>query len=301
LIEQHGFSQRRACRLIGIDHSVLRYRSRRPDDGPLRQRLRELAAQRRRFGYRRLGWLLVREGHSMNHKKLYRLYREEKLMVRRRGGRKRAIGTRTPLNLPGTINERWSLDFVADALGDGRRFRILCIVDDFSRECLATVVDTSLSGIRVVRELEQLTRERGRPKIIVSDNGPELTSVAVLRWAPERVAWHYIEPGKPVQNAFIESFNSRLRDECLNEHVFLSLREAREIIERWRHDYNFLRPHSSLGALTPMEFVAQQADRSLALPPRSGQKHQPWTPPISAGKSGCTPSLPLSITLIPSC
>jgi putative transposase len=271
LIEQHGFSQRRACRLIGIEHSVLRYRSKRPDDAPLRQRLRELAGQRRRFGYRRLGWLLVREGYSMNHKKLYRLYREERLMVRRRGGRKRAIGTRTPLSLPSRINERWSLDFVTDTLGDGRRFRILCIVDDFSRECLATVADTSLSGVRVVRELEQLTRERGRPEIIVSDNGPELTSVAVLRWAPARVAWHYIEPGKPVQNAFIESFNSRLRDECLNEHVFLSLREAREIIECWRHDYNFLRPHSSLGALTPMEFVAQQANRSLALPPRAGQ------------------------------
>jgi putative transposase len=235
VIEQHGFSQRRACRLIGIDHSVLRYRSKRPDDAALRQRLRELAQHRRRFGYRRLGWLLVREGYRMNHKRLYRLYREEKLMVRRRRGRKRALGTRTPLRLPNTINERWSLDFVSDTLSDGRRFRILCIVDDFSRECLATVVDTSLSGVRVVRELEQLIRVRGKPKIIVSDNGAELTSVAVLRWVPGWVAWHYIEPGKPVQNAFIESFNSRLRDECLNEHAFLSLAEARAIITSWRH------------------------------------------------------------------
>ena len=286
VVERHGFSQRRACRLIGIDPSILRYRSRRPDDAPLRQRLRELAQQRRRFGYRRLGWLLVREGHVMNHKKLYRLYREEKLMVRRRRGRKRALGTRTPLRLPSTINERWSLDFVADTLSDGRRFRILCIVDDFSRECLATVVDTSLSGVRVVRELEQLIRERGKPKIIVSDNGTELTSVAVLRWVPGRVAWHYIEPGKPVQNAFIESFNSRLRDECLNEHVFLSLAEAREIIASWRHDYNFVRPHSSLGKLTPIEFVAQQGDgppeqaqgsasRPLAPPPHLGHNINP--------------------------
>ena len=286
VIKQHGFSQRRACRLIGIDHSVLRYRSKRPDDAPLRQRLRELAQQRRRFGYRRLGWLLVREGWRLNHKRLYRLYHEEKLMVRRRRGRKRALGTRTPLGLPSTINERWSLDFVSDTCGESRRFRILCIVDDFSRECLATVVDTSLSGVRVVRELEQLIRVRGTPKIIVSDNGSELTSVAVLRWVPGRVAWHYIEPGKPVQNAFVESFNSRLRDECLNEHAFLSLAEAREIIANWRHDYNFVRPHSSLGRLTPSEFAERQGDgppeqaqgsaaRPLAPPPHLGHNINP--------------------------
>ena len=235
LSEQHGLSQRRACRLIGIDHSIWRYQSKRPDDAPLRQRLRELAQQRRRFGYRRLGWLLVREGHAMNHKKLYRLYREEKLMVRRRGGRKRAMGTRAPMMLPLAINQRWSLDFVSDTLSDGRRFRILCVVDDFSRECLTLVVDTSLGGVRVVRELERLALERGTPQIIVSDNGTELTSSAVLRWAIDRVAWHYIQPGKPVQNAFIESFNSRLRDECLNEHVFVKL-------ERGARDYRGLAP-----------------------------------------------------------
>ena len=160
----------------------------------------------------------------MNHKKLYRIYREERLMVRRRRGRKRALGTRAPMTLPGRINQRWSLDFVSDTLSDGRRFRILCIVDDYSRECLAAVVDTSLGGVRVVRELEQLTIERRTPETVVSDNGTELTSGAVLRWATRRVAWHYIEPGKPVQNAFIESFNSKLRDECFNEHVFTSLR-----------------------------------------------------------------------------
>jgi putative transposase len=263
LIERHGLTQRRACRLVGIDHSTLRYQPRRTDDAALRQRLRELAQERRRFGYRRLGWLLVREGHSMNSKKLYRLYREEKLMVRRRGGRKRALGTRAPIVVPLTINQRWSLDFVSDTLSDGRRFRILAIVDDFSRECLTMVVDTSLGGVRVVRELERLALERGTPQVIVSDNGTELTSGAVLRWAIDRVAWHYIQPGKPVQNAFIESFNSRLRDECLNEHVFVSLGEAREIIEAWRHDYNHVRPHSSLGALTPIEFADQQGDRPL--------------------------------------
>jgi putative transposase len=279
-------SQVRACRLVGLNRSSLSYQPRRPDDAMVRQRLRELAAQRRRFGYRRLGWLLAREGRRMNQKKLYRIYREEKLMVRRRGGRKRALGTRAPMTLPLGINQRWSLDFVSDALSDGRRFRILCIVDDFSRECLANVVDTSLGGVRVVRELERLALERAIPQVIVSDNGTELTSVAVLRWAIDRVEWHYIQPGKPVQNAFIESFNSRLRDECLNEHAFLSLAEARAIIDTWRDDYNHVRPHSSLGALTPIEFVNQQGSgpleqvlgstvRPLASPPHPGQIHQP--------------------------
>ena len=179
LIEQHGLSQRRACRLVGIDHSIWRYQPRRADDSALRQRLRELAQERRRFGYRRLGWLLAREGHALNSKKLYRLYREEKLMVRRRGGRKRALGTRAPTVLPLTINQRWSLDFVSDTLSDGRRFRILAIVDDFSRECLTMVVDTSLGGVRVVRELERLTLERGTPQVIVSDN--ELSKKAMAR------------------------------------------------------------------------------------------------------------------------
>jgi putative transposase len=282
VMERHGLSQRRACRLVGIDHSTLRYQPKRADDTELRKRLRELAHERRRFGYRRLGWLLAREGYSMNHKKLYRLYREERLMVRRRSGRKRALGTRMPMEVPHAVNQRWSLDFVSDTLADGRRFRILCIVDDFSRECLAAVVDTSLSGVRVVRELERLSLERATPRIIVSDNGTELTSGAVLRWATDRVGWHYIQPGKPVQNAFIESFNSRLRDECLNEHLFASLAEAREIIEAWRHDYNWCRPHSSLGALTPREFADRQgarpleqvwgsAARPLAPPPHQGQ------------------------------
>ena len=187
VMERHGLSQRRACELVGLDRSTLRYRCRRPDDSALRPRLRELAAERRRFGYRRLGWMLAREGHALNHKKLYRLYREERLMVRRRRGRKRALGTRTPMTLPIKINQRWSLDFVSDTLSAGRRFRILCIVDDFSRECLAAVVDTSLGGVRVVRELERLTIERATPETVVSDNGTELTSGAVLRWATRRV------------------------------------------------------------------------------------------------------------------
>lgn len=221
----------------------------------------------------------------MNHKKLYRLYREEKLTLRRRSRRKRALGTRTPMRSPTTINQRWSLDFVMDTLSDGRRFRILCIVDDFSRECLAAVVDTSLSGMRVVRELERLVGERAIPEGIVSDNGTELTSAAVLRWAGGRVDWHYIEPGKPVQNAFIESFNSRLRDECLNEHVFLTLAEARRTIEAWRQDFNRHRPHSSLGYLAPAEFAARNSQQRS----EPGARSAGPAPAMLAGAVQCAP------------
>ena len=251
-------SQRRACALVGMDPKTYRYESRRPDDAGIRKRLRELAEQRRRFGYRRLHILLAREGIRLNHKKLYRIYREERLTVRKRGGRKRALGTRAPLLLPWNRNQRWSLDFLADALADGRRFRILAVVDDFSRECLALVVDTSLSGVRVARELDRIVELRGRPRMLVSDNGTELTSNAILRWQQERgVGWHYIAPGKPMQNGFVESFNGRLRDECLNEHRFAGLAEARRIIAEWRYDYNTTRPHTSLDGLTPNEFAAR--------------------------------------------
>ncbi len=194
----------------------------------------------------------------LNHKKLFRLYREERLVVRRRGGRKRALGTRAPMTLPQGPNQRWSLDFVSDVLADGRRFRVLVVVDDFTRECLALVVDTSLSGRRVVRELNYIVERRGAPLLVVSDNGTELTSHVVLSWRQDRgVGWHYIAPGKPVQNAFVESLNGRLRDECLNEHVFQGLPAARRIIEAWRPDYNAHRPHTSLRGLTPNEFATR--------------------------------------------
>jgi putative transposase len=183
------------------------------------------------------------------------------------------------MTLPIRINQRWSLDFVSDTLSDGRRFRILCSVDDFSRECLAAVVDTSLGGVRVVSELERPTTERARPETVDSDNGTELTSGAVLRWATRRVAWHYLERGQPVQNAFIESFNSKLRDECLNEYVFSSLGEARAIVEAWRHDYNHLRPHSSLGYLAPEEFAARNQGSS-AVAASLGQ--QSWSAQCNA-------------------
>lgn len=260
-IQEKSYTQRRACALVGLHPKTYRYVTRRPDDAALRTRLRELAAVRRRFGYRRLHILIRREGTTVNRKKLYRLYREERLMVRKRGGRKRALGTRAPMALPQGPNQRWSLDFVSDALVHGRRFRILTVVDDFTRECLATIADTSLSGLRVIRELDRIAEHRCYPKMIVSDNGSELTSNAMLRWQQKRgVEWHYIAPGKPTQNGFIESFNGRLRDECLNEHLFTNLKEATDIIEAWRMDYNTARPHTSLGGLTPAEFATRPSE-----------------------------------------
>jgi putative transposase len=260
-------SERRACTMIGICRMTVRYRSTRPDDGLLRERMKALAHERRRFGYRRLHILLRREGYVVNHKRLFRLYREERLAVRRRGGRKRAMGTRAPIAIPLAPNHRWSLDFVSDQLLDGRRFRILVVVDDCTRECLTLVADTSLSGTRVARELDRLVIDRGKPGTIVSDNGTELTSNAILTWADEsRVDWHYIAPGKPTQNAFVESFNSRLRDELLNETLFRSLLHARVALEAWRNDYNTDRPHSRLGWLTPARYAATFTPAAQAAP-----------------------------------
>jgi putative transposase len=271
--EAWGISERRACSIVGVDRGTTRYRSRRADDAQARLRLKELAAERRRFGWRRLRLMLEREGIRMNHKKLRRLYGEERLQVRRRGGRKRALGTRAPIALPQGPNQRWSMDFVSDTLTDGRRFRILAVMDDFSRECLCLVADTSLSGVRVARELDVIIARRGRPLLCVSDNGTELTSTAILKWCQEReVGWHYIAPGKPQQNAFAESFNGRLRDECLNETLFTSLAQARTILMAWQRDYNEVRPHSGLNGRTPA---------SIRLPPCS-----PASRPLRAGFAG---------------
>ena len=253
----HGVSQRRACGLLGMDRTSFRYRSSQPDDAAVRERLRALAAERRRFGYRRLQWLLEREGVRMNHKRFRRLYREEKLQVQRRRGRRRAIEVRAKLTLPQEPNQRWSLDFVADQLTSGRRFRILTVVDDFTKESLATIADTSIGGHRLIAELDRIVERRGKPRSIVSDNGGEMTSRAVLQWTMETaINWHYIAPGKPTQNAFIEAFNSKLRDECLNENLFVTLTEAIDTIEAWRIDYNTRRPHSAIGNQTPAAFAA---------------------------------------------
>jgi putative transposase len=251
----HDVSERRACQTLDLDRSTIRYHSRRPKDADIRARIRDLASIRRRFGYRRLHFLLGKEGVRMNQKRFRRLYREEGLAVRKRGGRKRALGMRAPIALPSRPNERWSLDFVSDSFTDGRRFRVLAIVDDCTRECLALIADTSLSGARVARELDAVIARRRQPKTCVSDNGTELTSMAILRWSQDMgVDWHYIQPGKPQQNAFVESFIGRLRDECLNETAFSTLGEARGLLAEWRDDYNRVRPHSALANRTPEEF-----------------------------------------------
>jgi len=251
-------SERRACTLIAADRTMIRYRSRRPPETELRARLRALANQRHRFGYRRLFILLRREGEPSGINRIYRLYREEGLTVRKRRARRRAVGMRTPILVEAKVNARWSLDFVHDQFALGRRFRILNIVDDVTRECLAAIPDTSISGRRVARELTALIETRGKPQMIVSDHGTEFTSNAILSWATDhQVEWHYIAPGKPMQNGYIESFNGRMRDELLNETLFLDLDQARQLIDAWVADYNTARPHSSLGYKTPVAYADQ--------------------------------------------
>ena len=253
--ERCGLSQRRACRLVGAGRSTVRYRSRRQEDERVRRRLRELAEQRPRFGYRRLGVLLRREGIVVNHKRVERLYREEGLAVRRRT-RKTLTGVRRGRPAaPQRINEQWALDFLQDALASGRKLRLLSVIDVFSREALALEVDTSLPGSRVVRVLNRLLAEREPPVQLVLDNGPELICATLEQWAHQHaVTLHFIDPGKPIQNAHCESFHGRLRDECLNEHWFLGVGDARRIVEAWRQDYNRERPHSALAYRTPEEF-----------------------------------------------
>jgi putative transposase len=256
-METAALSERQACRYTGFARASQRYQPCRPPRAELRARLHTLATLRPRWGYRRLYNLLRREGTVVNKKLVQRVYGEEGLAVRRRK-RKRVAVPRTPLPVPTRPNERWSMDFVSDALGDGRRFRALTIVDNFTRESPAIEVDTSLPGERVVRVLEQLAASRGLPTAIVCDNGPEFRSEAMDQWADRRgVALQFIQPGKPIQNAYAESFNSRLRDECLNESWFVSLVDARETIEAWRVDYNAARPHSGLADRTPEEFAKE--------------------------------------------
>lgn len=253
-----GASQRRICKLVGIGRSSCRYQSKKEEPVELLSDLRALAAERPRFGYRRLHVLLARRGHRVNHKRVYRLYRTENLAVRRKKRKRIAAQIRTVPAPPQRPNERWSIDFVSDALGNGRRFRALTVVDDFTRECLAIEVDTSLPGARVARALEQLVVERGAPATIISDNGPEFTGAAMDSWSAQRgIHQHFIRPGKPMENGYIESFNGKFRDECLSGNWFINLADARARIGAWKEDYNSIRPHSSLGNRTPEEFAEQ--------------------------------------------
>jgi len=252
-------SERRACQLVDLQRSSCRYEPHRRDDSGLRQRLRELALQRRRFGSPRLIELLRREGIGDNHKRIERVYREEGLQVRRRRRKRVArVGRPEASPKPTRPNQRWSMDFVQDGLADGRALRMLTLVDDFTRECPHIEVDRSLSGERVARVLDLLAWRRGLPEEIVTDNGPEFTSLALDKWAHKNnVKLHFITPGRPVENAFIESFNGRFRDECLNENWFVTMVDARTKIEAWRIDYNTVRPHGSLGKKTPEEFARE--------------------------------------------
>ena len=272
-IEQHGLSERRACRLIGLARSTKRRVLASGGDEALRQRLGELARKRQRFGYRRLTALLHREGQAVNHKRIYRVYREEKLALRRLRRRHSARRlTAAEKNLAERVSQRWALDFVSDTLATGQTFRVLTVIDEYTRESLAIEGDTSLPALRVIRVLERLSEGRGRPEEIRVDHGPEFVSRAMGAWCEQRkILLRFIDPGKPMQNSYVESFNGRFRDECLNANWFLSLAQARAIIESWRCDYNGERPHSSLDYRTPNEFaalLAQAADqnRTGALP-----------------------------------
>jgi transposase InsO family protein len=250
-------SERRACRIVSADRKMIRYRSCRPPDTALRSRLRDLANARRRFGYRRLFVLLRRDGEPSGLNRIYRLYREEGLGVRKRRARRRAVGTRAPILVEARPNARWSLDFVHDQFANGRRFRVLNIVDDVTKECLAAVPDTSIPGRRVARELTALIERHGKPGMIVSDNGTEFTCNAMLTWSEShKIQWHFIAPGKPMQNGYCESFNGKMRDELLNETLFFGLDHARAQIAGWVDDFNHQRPHSALGYLTPAAYAA---------------------------------------------
>jgi len=258
LVETYRVSERRACGALVFHRSTVRYQSRARDQTPIRMRLRELAATRVRYGYRRLHVLLRREGWKVNHKRIWRFYKEEGLEVRTKKRRKRVSALRVVLPAAAMPNERWSMDFVSDSLHDGRRFRVLTLVDHVSRVSPAIEVGTSITGRRVVAVLEKLARTHGLPQVITTDNGTEFTCRAVDEWAHRNgVKLDFIRPGKPIENAYIESFNGRLRQECLEQHWFVSMEDAKEKIEAWRIDYNEYRPHTALGNQTPGEYAAR--------------------------------------------
>lgn len=263
LMTERDFGVTRACGLVGISRSLYAYRSRRPDSTQLRARIEEIAAVKRRYGYRRVYLRLRREGWEVNRKRVYRLYREAGLAVRRRKRKRIGVFERKPLPKPTAANVSWSMDFVADGLIGGRRLRCLTIVDDCTRECLAIEVDTSLPGLRVKAVLDRLADTRGLPQSITVDNGPEFDGKVLDQWSYRTgVQLSFIRPGKPNENAYIESFNGKFRDECLNEHWFISIPHARAVIEAWRIEYNTERPHSSLGDQTPAEYASGQATHS---------------------------------------
>jgi putative transposase len=282
--EEHGLSRRRACRLIGIVRSVVEREPKRArDHARLRERLHALAGERRRFGYRRLHELLRREGWRMNHKLVERLYREERLTLRRRGRQKRGGGTMAGHWCPIAANQRWSLDFTEDCLASGRKFRTANLKDDCTRACPTILVDFSVPGRRVVAMLEDVAKVRGHLDMLVVDNGPELRGRELDRWAYENgVRLFFIDPSKPMQNGFIESFNGRFREECLDQCWFTSLAEARRVIEAWRLDYNLHRPHTSLRMRTPAAFAAARPFVKRQTPPTAASDTAPPAEAVAA-------------------
>jgi putative transposase len=265
IIECFGLSVRRACRLIGIWRTSFAYKAkdRSPDEAVIRSLLKEIAQKRRRFGCPRLHIMLRREGFLINHKRTERIYKEEGLSLRIRRRRKMSSLLRTEVPRPLHPNHIWSMDFIKDAIYTGRKLKVLPIIDEFTKKCFKIEVDTSITGIRVVRILNDIALMEGLPEIIIVDNGPEFISKALDNWAYQRGAkLFFITPGKPVENMYIESFNGRLRDECLNEHWFMSIEHARQVIEDWRIDYNTERPHSSLDNLTPEEFIQKLKEKA---------------------------------------
>jgi len=263
IVERFGLSVRKACKLIGLSRTSFHYRlTVKPDEEVIRKRLRKLAETRRRFGCRRLHVMLMREGFKINHKRTERIYRQEGLILRIRRRKKLSSLLRTDIPKPDYPNHIWSMDFMRDSLANGRAIKVLSVVDEYTRKCFRIEVDTSINGVRVTRVLTEIAQLEGLPEIIVIDNGPEFISKALDAWAYQRgVKLTFIRPGKPVENAYIESFNGRFRDECLNENWFLTLEHARRIIEKWRIDYNNERPHSSLGYRTPEEFIRQESEK----------------------------------------
>jgi putative transposase len=295
LVVDHKVSARRACGVLNIRRSSFYYEPKPADDGPLRDAIQQVAKERRRWGCPRITNRLRRQGWADNHKRIERIYREEKLQVRRRRRKRLSRGEREPLPAPTGPNQLWAMDFVHDVMSNGRKIKMLNIIDCYHRECVGILVDTSISGIRVARTLEELGASREYPKRIMIDNGPEFTSSALDAWAFARdVELHFIDPGKPNQNGYIESFNGKLRDECLNEQWFMNLLDTRRIIEDWRVDYNEERPHSALKYMTPMEFLRSRvAARPLPLTPQ-GER---WQEELGVDKQSDAAMMPTSIGL----
>ena len=286
LCEQHSLSERRACGLAKANRTTCRYQSKVECD-VIEKRLKELAGKHLAFGYRRLHALLKREGHEINHKRVYRLYKKNHLVKRRRKRKRYPVRYRRPLEKVMKPNQRWAMDFMSDSCGNGSKLRTLNIVDIFARECLGIVVGSSLPSSKVIETLEMLASERGLPEAITLDNGPEYTSKIIQQWAEEKgVHFDYITPGRPMENGYVESFNGRFREECLNQNWFRNLGEALIIIEDWREDYNTKRPHSALGYLTPKEFL-QKFEAVHMFTNRSRTNEQLSARPFISSQTGC--------------